>query len=96
MPRVSDVVSLMVCRVPNDTSTESVYRMRAADTSARAATIRGSFARPMVTSGPGAGPAGVPARLVAWAAAEVASKRQQSGSVRRMGVIEGERLSLRA
>src|ERR1035437_8891418 len=51
MPRDSEAVSLIVFRVPNETSAESVWRMRAGETSASAADSAASRWRPMLTSG---------------------------------------------
>ena len=51
-------VSLIVCRVPNATSVESVARISAAEISAMAATRAGSRVRPIVTSGAAATPIG--------------------------------------
>ena len=47
MPRVLDIVSEKVFRVPNDTRAESVARMRAGLTSASAAMMDASRSRPM-------------------------------------------------
>lgn len=56
MPCVSEVVSENVFRVPNDTSIESVCRMLAGFTSASAAEMSGSLARPMRSSIDATGP----------------------------------------
>ncbi|NUQ94566.1 MAG: hypothetical protein HOQ26_16840, partial [Gemmatimonadaceae bacterium] len=45
-PRVAESVSLIVWRVPKETSVESVRRMRAGSTSARAAASAASRGRP--------------------------------------------------
>src|SRR6188474_1085777 len=56
MPRVLLTVSLIVCRVPNETSAESVALIRSAEIARMAAWRAGSLWSPMVISDVESGP----------------------------------------
>src|SRR5258708_4958666 len=68
IPRVLLRVSLIVCRVPKETSVESVARISDAEMSAIAAARAASRVRPMVTSETAAGAAGCGSTRVAGGA----------------------------
>src|SRR2546423_5233371 len=84
MPRLLLRVSLIVWRVPNETSPESVARICAAEISAIAAASAGSRLSPIVTSGGGA-TTGRCADSVAATKLRVVARR--TGKIREVGML---------
>ena len=84
MPLVTLNVSLIVWRVPNETSAESVSRMRAAEIEPMAAARAASRVRPMVISGVDSATLGRNVGAGVHVTQTAAMRAREEGSSRRM------------